>query len=83
MPKLNIIVRILCFINGKMYSNVSFMQTIWQEKLLSFFEKHLLLNVTIWTSTCKWTLLHLRLNFASMFEQAFEWTFLVTTDIMI
>ena len=40
-------------------------------------------GVTVWTSTFKRTLLHLHLNFASMFEQAFERTFSVTTDIMI
>ena len=32
-------------------------------------------NVMIWTSTFKQTLLRLHLNFASMFGQAFEWTF--------
>ena len=36
-------------------------------------------TVTIQTSTFKQTLLHLCLNFASMFEQ----TFPITTDIMI
>ena len=40
-------------------------------------------TVMIWTSTFKRTLLHLHLNFTSMFEQTFQQTFSISTDITI